>query len=71
MKKVKRFILKYTICRIRGHKLGLDWGYAGGEYADRWCDRCDACVSVPKDSIRFVFKESSWLMKEIKDDIHI
>lgn len=54
------------ICGIRGHELSkTEWGYRGGEYADRWCRWCNKHIVVPRDSIRFAFKENAFLMGEL------
>ena len=42
-----------------GHELSkTEWGYGGGDTADRWCRWCDKLIEVPKESIYFQFKES-------------
>lgn len=56
------------ICGLRGHELSkTEWGYGGGEYADRWCRWCNKLIVVRKTEIQFAFKEHAHLMKEIKD----
>lgn len=46
-------------CGLKGHELSkTEWGYGGGEYADRWCRWCNKLIKVPKTSIRFAFKET-------------
>ena len=63
------FILQ-TICGVRGHELSnTEWGYGGGEYADRWCRWCNKLIKVPKTSIRFKFKETAHLMNELSGEI--
>ena len=71
--KLRRWHLSWLVlivqflCGLRGHELSkTEWGYGGGEYADRWCRWCNKRIIVPKDSIRFAFKDSSALMKEVK-----
>ena len=55
------------LCGIRGHEVSkTDWGYGGGDSADVWCRWCDKMFYVPKDSIRFRFKEESRFMKMLK-----
>jgi hypothetical protein len=54
------------VCGLKGHELSkTEWGYGGGDYADRWCRWCNKLVVVPKDSIRFAFKDTADLMKEV------
>ena len=54
------------ICGMFGHELSkTEWGYGGGKYADRWCRWCNKLIILPKDSVRFVFKDSSDLMNTI------
>ena len=31
----------------KGHAIGKDWGYGGGNMADVWCSRCDKRMSIP------------------------
>lgn len=54
-----------TLCKIvGGHELSeTEWGYGGGEYADRWCRWCDKMIQVPKTSVYFTNSESRELMK--------
>uniref|UniRef100_A0A6M3XS35 Uncharacterized protein n=1 Tax=viral metagenome TaxID=1070528 RepID=A0A6M3XS35_9ZZZZ len=53
------------ICGIFGHELSkTEWGYGGGEYADRWCRWCNKLIQVPKTEIQFAFKDAE-LMKHI------
>ena len=56
-------------CGIFGkHELSkTEWGYGGGDFADRHCRWCDKLVQVPKESIYFQFKEydPKTLMKEV------
>ena len=56
LKKVIQFI-----CNIfGGHELSnTEWGYGGGEYADRWCRWCNKMIQVPKESIYFRFKDTN------------
>lgn len=57
------------ICGILGgHELSkTEWGYGGGQFADRHCRWCDKLVRVPKESIYFQFKDSDprSLMKDV------
>lgn len=54
------------LCGLTGHELSnTEWGYGGGDYADRRCRWCNKKIKVPKDSIRFAFKEYSYLMDEV------
>jgi len=47
------------LCGLTHHELSkTEWGYGGGDMADRWCRWCNKLIEVPKDSIRFEFKES-------------
>ena len=58
------------ICGLRGHELSkTEWGYGGGDTADCWCRWCNKLIEVPKDSIRFRFKESSDMMKLVGKNI--
>lgn len=58
-----------AVCGLFGHELSkTEWGYGGGDTADRWCRWCNKLIVVPKDSIRFPFPESSNLMKNITKD---
>ena len=53
-----------------GHELSnTEWGYGGGQYADRWCRWCDKRIKVPKDSIRFNFKDSP--VKTLMDKVGV
>lgn len=44
-----------TLCKricgiLGGHEISkTEWGYGGGEYADRNCRWCDVLIRVPKD----------------------
>jgi hypothetical protein len=59
------------LCGLRGHELSkTEWGYGGGEYADRWCRWCNKLIIVPKDSIRFAFKENAHLMDNLGKEYH-
>ena len=64
--KTKHSTLGYPLCLfleffcglIGGHELSkTEWGYGGGDYADRHCRWCDKVIRVPKESIYFQFKE--------------
>lgn len=58
------------VCGLKGHELSkTEWGYGGGEYADRWCRWCNKHIVVPKDSIRFAFKDNSELMNLLGKEI--
>lgn len=74
--KLKRIGFKRTVkiiqffCGVRGHELSkTEWGYGGGDYADRWCRWCNKLIQVPKEEVKFEFRESSRLMKEIERNI--
>jgi len=51
--------LLQVLCGILGgHELSkTEWGYGGGDKADRWCRWCDKLIQVPKESVYFQFKE--------------
>jgi hypothetical protein len=64
--KPTRKILQFLCGLIIRHELSeTEWGYGGGESADRWCRWCNKMFSVPKDSIRFQFKETSDFMDTV------
>lgn len=45
-----RFILRNTVCRMAGHRLGTDSGILlGARMVDRWCARCDKRLQIPMD----------------------
>jgi len=47
-------------CECTGHELSkTEWGYGGGDYADRWCRWCDKMIPVHKESVRFSFKDTN------------
>ena len=58
------------ICKIiTKHPLSeTEWSYEGGEYANRWCRWCNKKIRVPKDSIRFEFKDTAWLMDDVEKE---
>jgi len=63
-----RIFIQFLCGLLGGHELSkTEWGYGGGEYADRWCRWCDKRVQVPKESIYFQFKDTNprELMKEV------
>ena len=45
-----------------------EWGYGGGNSADRWCRWCDKQYQVPKESVYFTNPESKNLMKGVTKD---
>lgn len=48
---------------LGGHELSnTEWGYGGGEFADRWCRWCNKVIKVPKESIYFVNRDAKDLM---------
>lgn len=54
------------ICGITGHELSaIEWGYGGGDYADRWCRWCNKRISVPKTSVQFQFPGSRERMRGV------
>lgn len=58
------------ICGLFGHELSkTEWGYGGGDTADRWCRWCNKLIVVPKSSIQFAFKETAHMMKNVGKDI--
>jgi len=58
------------VCALKGHELSkTEWGYGGGDYADRWCRWCNKLIQVPKTSIRFAFKDTADLMKDVGKEI--
>lgn len=60
MKRAKLRLFIEFLCGIfGGHELSeTEWGYSGGNTADRHCRWCDKAIVVPKESILFQFKES-------------
>ena len=55
-----RRILQCACGIFGGHELSnTEWGYGGGDYADRWCRWCDKMIVVPKESIYFQFRDSN------------
>ncbi len=53
-------LLQFLCNLFGGHELSkTEWGYGGGEYADKWCRWCNKMVQVPKESIYFQFKGSA------------
>jgi hypothetical protein len=59
-----------AICGWRGHELSkTEWGYGGGDTADRWCRWCNKHVQVPKTEIQFAFKENASLMSNIGKEV--
>jgi len=63
-----RKLLQWLCGVFGGHELSkTEWGYGGGDYADRHCRWCDKLIKVPKESIYFEFKECDprSLMKEV------
>lgn len=51
---------------ILGHEFSkTEWGYGGGDRADRWCRWCDKLISVPKESILFQYPEAKDLMRMV------
>ena len=70
MPKAKRFpwtrAFLQWLCGLTRHELSnTEWGYGGGDYADRWCRWCDKRLRVPKTEIRFQFKETAHMMKKV------
>jgi hypothetical protein len=71
MPKRKRFpwtraFLQFLCGLLGGHELSkTEWGYGGGDYADRWCRWCDKMIQVPRESIYFQFKDSEHSPREI------
>jgi hypothetical protein len=64
------YLVIQFFCGIKGHEPSrTEWGYGGGDYADRWCRWCDKHIIVPKDSIRFAFKEHAHMMNHIEDKL--
>jgi len=62
--------IQFVCGLICGHELSeTEWGYGGGDYADRWCRWCNKLIQVPKDSIRFRFKESSNIIKLVGKEV--
>lgn len=56
------------MCGLTGHELSrTEWGYCGGQYADRWCRWCNKMIKVPKESVYFNFEKSKKLMKQISN----
>ena len=44
--KIKKF-LRWLCGVCGGHELSkTEWGYGGGDYADRWCRWCDKMIRV-------------------------
>lgn len=65
-----RVFLQWFCGICGGHELSnTEWGYGGGEYADRWCRWCDKKIQVPKESIRFSFKDSEIGVKDLMDEV--
>jgi len=60
MKRAKlRLFLEFLCGILGGHELSkTEWGYGGGDTADRHCRWCDKVIVVPKESIFFQFKDS-------------
>jgi hypothetical protein len=48
-----------------------EWGYGGGDYADRWCRWCDKQYQMPKESVYFTHPNSKSLMKQVAPNGHI
>jgi hypothetical protein len=54
-----RKILQFLCGMFGGHELSkTEWGFGGGDYADRWCRWCNKLIIVPKESVFFQFKDS-------------
>jgi hypothetical protein len=63
-----RKIIQYLCGWFGGHELSeTEWGYSGGETADRNCRWCNKLIKVPKDSIRFQFKDTD--VKSLMDKV--
>jgi len=51
-----------------GHELSkTEWGYGGGDYADRWCRWCNKLIRVKKENIHKEFSGSYHKMKEVEE----
>lgn len=60
--KIAQFLCNLFI----GHELSeTEWGYGGGEYADRWCRWCNKMIQVPYESIYFQFESAREMMPEL------
>ena len=54
-----RLFIEWLCGICGGHELSkTEWGYGGGDYADRHCRWCDKVIRVPKESVWFAFRES-------------
>jgi len=62
--RLRRFL--QWLCELAGHELSLtEWGYGGGDVADRWCRWCDKLIVVPKTSLFFLFPQSKSKMEKV------
>ena len=54
---------------VCGHEPSkTEWGYGGGEYADRWCRWCNKLMKVKKEIIHQEFAGSFHQMKRVENE---